>query len=332
MEEGSQDTGESKWQRMMAGGDGGQPFVDVSEDDDEDEDEYEELAIDPFADVGAFQDLLDRQSERQALEQMVAAGKGKTAETIDIVPVVAIREEGAGVFTSDSLAITISNAIAPERTPVPSSVLACESGTPTAFELAASAAVAAKLFGLKGANTNGWFFFAKDADPATPAKAAVFQKLTCFRVRGFPSTLPNGSDAGMLYAGSIFVATAFTRANIEAKFRNLSHADSVPRVPPSEVEAWAAATYSIVSIKPGCVFIDHKALAFSDRYDLVVSSSRERPIPFAPPQGLVPYYLTQRATGGDVGGASESRRMETTFWSVDTKDFCHGTGSLPIVP
>ena len=290
MEEGSQDTGESKWQRMMAGGDGGQPFVDVSEDDDEDEDEYEELAIDPFADVGAFQDLLDRQSERQALEQvrcsvatlacvtraarsargarvacaafsatwcldapacgcclsptfnsapallvcpqMVAAGKGKTAETIDIVPVVAIREEGAGVFTSDSLAITISNAIAPERTPVPSSVLACESGTPTAFELAASAAVAAKLFGLKGANTNGWFFFAKDADPA---KAAVFQKLTCFRVRGFPSTLPHGSDAGMLYAGSIFVATAFTRANIEAKFRNLSHADSVPRVPPSEV-------------------------------------------------------------------------------------------------
>ena len=69
------------------------------------------------------------------------------------------------------------------------------------------------------------------------------------------------------------------------------------------------------------MFVDHKALAFSDRYDIVVASSRDRPIPFAPPQGLVPNYLKQNVVTGDVGEEEEPCRMATTFWGVDAKDF-----------
>eukprot|EP00966_Prymnesium_polylepis_P246657 5705027-Prymnesium_polylepis.1 len=74
MDSGSNGDADPKWQRR-ADDDGGESYGQfwAGEGEEEEEDEYEEPEVDPFADLGAFQDQLDRLSEQKALDQVPRA-------------------------------------------------------------------------------------------------------------------------------------------------------------------------------------------------------------------------------------------------------------------
>ena len=89
------------------------------EEEEEEEEPSQEEVDDLFADIDEIGQALAEQAEERALKEVQSNGKGQELEEIEeMITIIAVREEGAGVFTIDNIAITVSNAIAPSREPI----------------------------------------------------------------------------------------------------------------------------------------------------------------------------------------------------------------------